>query len=71
MEETPMKVTLTEPAMIAGAYVVREQQDDGTLVLGPETSQEMIEQFADRPLSGAEMLESLERLSAASQRERR
>jgi hypothetical protein len=66
MEETPMKVTLTEPATIAGAYVVREQQDDGTLVLRPEASQEVIEQFANRPLSGAEMLESLERLSAAS-----
>jgi hypothetical protein len=47
----PMKVTLTEEPL-AGTYVVREQHDDGTLVLRPETSEEVIEQFADRPLSG-------------------
>jgi len=52
MKEAPMKVTLTEPEQLAGSYVVREQRHDGTLVLRPETSEEIIEQFADRPLSG-------------------
>ena len=71
MKEAPMKVTLTEPEQIAGSYVVREQQQDGTLVLRPETSEEVIEQFADRPLSGEELLESLDRVDAALRREGR
>lgn len=71
MEEAPTRVTLTEPATIAGAYVVREQRDDGTLVLRPETSEEVIEHFADRPLSGEEFLHSLDRMDAALQREGR
>ncbi len=63
-----MKVTLHEPEL-AGSYVVAEQRDDGTLVLRPETSDEVIEQFADRVLSEAEMLSSLDRLHAAKLRE--
>jgi len=66
-----MKVTLTEPEQLAGSYVVREQRHDGTLVLRPETSEEIIEQFADRPLSGEEMLESLDRMDAALRRQGR
>jgi hypothetical protein len=65
MKEAPMKVTLTEPA-IAGSYVVVEQRDDGTLVLRPETTDDVIEQFADRPLSDAEAIEALDRLHAAT-----
>lgn len=65
-----MRVTLTDPAL-AGEYVVSEQREDGTLVLRPESSDEVIERFADRPLSGEEMLSSLERLSAAAEREQR
>jgi hypothetical protein len=71
MKEAPMRVTLTEPDEMAGSYVVREQRDDGTLVLRPETSEEAIEQVADRPMSGEEFLASLDRVAAASQRERR
>jgi regulator of RNase E activity RraA len=68
MKEAPVKVTLTEPA-VAGDYVVAEQRDDGTLVLRPESSEEVIEQFADRRLSEEEFLESLDRLHAAKLRE--
>ena len=60
-----MKVTLTEPAVVAGSYVVCEQRDDGTLVLRPETSEEVIEQFADRPLSEKEQEEMFRRLAAS------
>lgn len=63
-----MKVTLTEPA-IAGSYVVAEQREDGTLVLRPESSDEVIEQFADRALSEDAMLEAFDRLHAAAARE--
>lgn len=63
-----MKVTLTEPA-VAGSYVVAEQRDDGSLVLRPESGEDVIEQFADRPLSGTESIEALDRLHAATLRE--
>lgn len=65
-----MKVTLTEPGL-AGSYDVVEQRDDGTLVLRPETSDEVIEQFADRPLSEGELVDSFDRLDAALEREGR
>ena len=63
-----MKVTLTEPG-VAGEYIVAEHRDDGTLVLRPETSDEVIEQFADRTLEGHEAIEALDRLHAATLRE--
>lgn len=63
-----MKVTLTEPA-IAGSYVVAEQREDGTLVLRPESSDEVIEQFAGRALSEDGVLEAFDRLHAAAARE--
>lgn len=65
-----MKVTLTEPA-VAGSYVVAEQRDDGSLVLRPEGSDDVMEQFADRPLSDTEAIEALDRLHAAALREER
>ena len=65
-----MKVTLTE-GPIAGDYVVVEQREDGTLVLRPENSDDVIEHFADRPLLGSEALQSLDRLDAALEREGR
>jgi hypothetical protein len=68
MEEAPMRVTLTEPE-IAGSYVVAEQRDDGTLVLRPETSEEVIERFADRTLSEDEVLDAFARMHAAAERE--
>ncbi len=63
-----MKVTVTGPD-VTGSYVVAEQHDDGTLVLRPETSEEVIEQFGDRRLSGDEALEALDRLTEATLRE--
>ncbi len=63
-----MKVTVTGPD-VTGSYVVAEQRDDGTLVLRPETSEEVIEQFADRRLSGDEALEALDRLTEATLRQ--
>lgn len=63
-----MKVTVTGPDL-TGSYVVAEQRDDGTLVLRPETSEEVIAQFADRTLSEEELLESFDRLRAAAERE--
>lgn len=60
-----MEVTLTEPE-VAGSYGVTEQRDDGTLVLRPASSDDVIEQFADRALSGTEAIEAIERLHAAA-----
>jgi hypothetical protein len=68
--DTAVKVTLTEPE-IAGSYVVAERREDGTLILRPETSEEVIEQFADRVLEEDEFLESFDRLDAALERDGR
>ncbi len=65
-----MKVTVNGPDL-SGDYVVAEQRDDGTLVLRPESSNEVIDQFADRPLSESEVVESFDRLDAALEREGR
>lgn len=65
-----MKVTVSGPDL-SGDYVVAEQRDDGTLVLRPETSDDVIGQFADRPLEEAELTESFDRLDAALEREGR
>lgn len=70
MAEAPTKVILTEPG-VAGRYDVVEQRDDGTLVLRPETSDEVIDQFAGRVLTEEEFVGSLERLHAAKLREER
>lgn len=63
-----MKATV-DGSELSGSYVVAEQRDDGTLVLRPETSDEVIEQHADRVLSEEEFLGSLDRLHAAKLRE--
>lgn len=65
-----MKVTVNGPDL-SGDYVVAEQRDDGTLVLRPESSDEVIDQFADRVLTEGEFLGSLDRLHAAKLREER
>lgn len=65
-----MKVTLTEPE-VAGSYVVAEHREDGTLVLRPETSDEVVEQSADRALAEEELIGSFDRLDAALEREGR
>jgi hypothetical protein len=50
-----------------GRYKVSERRQDGSLVLVPETVDEVIAETAERPLDGDEFLEALDRLSAASQ----
>jgi hypothetical protein len=49
-----------------GRYKVIERRSDGSLVLAPESLGEVIDETADRPLSGEEFLEALDRLSVAS-----
>jgi hypothetical protein len=49
-----------------GRYKVSERRRDGSLVLLPETVEEVIDEMADRPLKGDEFLDALDRLSAAS-----
>jgi hypothetical protein len=54
-----------------GRYRVSERRRDGSLVLVPETVDDVIAETADRPLDGDEFLAALDRLdAAASQRER-
>lgn len=49
-----------------GRYKVSERRSDGSLVLVPETVDEVIHETADRPLNGDQFLDALDRLSAAS-----
>jgi hypothetical protein len=49
-----------------GRYKVSERRQDGSLVLVPESVEEVIAEAADRPLSRDEFLDALDRLSAAS-----
>jgi hypothetical protein len=49
-----------------GRYKVSERRQDGSLVLVPETVEEVIAETADRPLSSDEFLDALDRLGAAS-----
>jgi len=49
-----------------GRYKVSERRQDGSLVLVPETVEEIIAETADLPLSSDEFLDALDRLSAAS-----
>lgn len=62
-------VTITEPGL-AGSYVVAEQRPDGSLVLEPETIDQVVEKFADRTLTENEQEEMFARLAAASDRAR-
>ena len=55
-----------------GRYKVFERRSDGSLVLAPESVDEVIAETAERPLGGEEFLDALDRLSAAaSQRQPR
>lgn len=49
-----------------GRYKVSERRRDGSLVLVPENVEEVVTEVADRPLTGDEFLDALDRLSAAS-----
>ncbi len=54
-----------------GRYRVSERRHDGSLVLVPETADELIADVADRPLTGEEFLAALDRLDAAASRRER
>ena len=49
-----------------GRYKVTERRDDGSLVLAPESVDEVVAEAAERPLSGEEFLDALDRLDAAA-----
>jgi hypothetical protein len=49
-----------------GRYKVSERRADGSLVLVPETVDEVIAETAERPLDSEQFLDALDRLSAAS-----
>lgn len=49
-----------------GRYKVSERRRDGSLVLIPETVEEVIAETADRPLNSDEFLDALDRLGTAS-----
>jgi len=60
-----------QPGGPHGRYKVSERCEDGSLVLVPDTAEDVIADVADRPLTGDEFLAALDRLdSAASRRER-
>jgi hypothetical protein len=49
-----------------GRYKVSERRQDGSLVLVPETVEEVIAETEDRPLHGDEFLDALDRLNASA-----
>ena len=65
MSEPHTTVTLSEPG-VAGSYVIAEQRADGSLLLRPETVDEVVDGFADRVLSEDEQEEMFRRLRVAS-----
>jgi hypothetical protein len=54
-----------------GRYRVSERGQDGSLVLGPETVDEVVADVAARALSGEELLGALDRLDAAASKRKR
>lgn len=68
MAPTRATVKLTEPEF-AGSYVVTEKRADGSLVLEPETVDEVVAELADRPLSEEQQEEMFRRLDAAADRQ--
>jgi hypothetical protein len=62
-------VDITAPGSAGGRlgrYKVSERRQDGSLVLVPETVEEVVSETAGLPLDGDEFLDALDRLSAAS-----
>lgn len=62
-------VDITAPGSAGGRlgrYKVSERREDGSLVLVPETVEEVIAETTERPLDGDEFLDALDRLAAAS-----
>jgi hypothetical protein len=62
MEESPMKVTLTEPG-VAGRYVIAERRANGALVLEPERERlsAVIAETEGKVFRDEELVEHLER----------
>ena len=59
-------ITAADAGNRLGRYTVSERRQDGSFVLVPETVEEVVAETADRPLTGDEFLDALDRLSAAS-----
>lgn len=59
-------ITAADAGNRLGRYKVSERRRDGSLVLVPETVEEVVEEMADRPLNSDEFLDALDRLSAVS-----
>ena len=79
MRESNRGATLTDMKMLIvditapgsaggrlGRYKVSERRQDGSLVLVPETVEEVVAETAGLPLDGDEFLDALDRLGAAS-----
>jgi len=49
-----------------GRYKVVERHNDGSLLLAPESVDEVIAETVERPLNGDEFLDALERLDVAA-----
>lgn len=65
MAERERTVTLSGPGL-AGSYVVAEERDDGSLVLRPESVEDVVAEFADRTLAEDEHEEMFRRLDRAA-----
>lgn len=65
MPERERTVTLTERGR-AGSYVIAEEHGDGSLLLRPESVENVVAEFADRTLSEAEQEEMFRRLDQAA-----
>ncbi len=59
-------ITAADAGQRLGRYRVSERRRDGSLVLVPETVEEVIAETADLPLNSDEFLDALDRLSSAS-----
>lgn len=66
MKMLVVDITAADAGNRLGRYKVSERRRDGSLVLVPETVEEVVEETADRPLNSDEFLDALDRLSAAS-----
>jgi hypothetical protein len=66
MKMLVVDVTAAEAGQRLGRYKISERRRDGSLVLVPETVEEVIVETADRPLNSDEFLDALDRLSAAT-----
>ncbi len=66
MKMLVVDITAADAGNRLGRYKVSERRQDGSLVLVPETVEEVVAETVDRPLTSDEFLDALDRLSAAS-----